>query len=214
MSPNELLAEPVRISVASVLARFPVHQLVKSGGAPIEIRETAADGQVTLRWEVAPNAKFGPPGPLAYQVDTLAVNRRLDEAPRPVPGTIRLGSWSEIAELAGTSGGHTTQVQHALMQNAAAMITARVTYRDRDGVERWFEFAGTRYGVFTKGQMLPDGRKADAVYLELHSTFRALLDQAQTRPLDYDYLRELPVAAQRLYELLSYPMYAARVQFV
>ena len=30
-----------------------------------------------------------------------------------------------------------------------------------------------------------------------------------TRPLDYDYLKSLPPASQRFYELLSFQMYAA-----
>jgi hypothetical protein len=62
--------------------------------------------------------------------------------------------------------------------------------------------------VFT-GETLPDGRTADAVYLVLHDFYREILDHALTRPLDYDYLKELPPAAQRLYEVLSYALFAA-----
>jgi hypothetical protein len=36
-----------------------------------------------------------------------------------------------------------------------------------------------------------------------------VLNGAMTRPLDYDYLKSLPPAPQRFYELLSYQMYAA-----
>ncbi|HEV2764806.1 MAG TPA: hypothetical protein VGV38_17630 [Pyrinomonadaceae bacterium] len=35
-----------------------------------------------------------------------------------------------------------------------------------------------------------------------------ILNEAQTRPLDYDYLRDLPPAAQRFYELIGFQMYA------
>jgi hypothetical protein len=62
--------------------------------------------------------------------------------------------------------------------------------------------------VFT-GETLPDGRTADAVYLVLHDFYREILDHALTRPLDYDYLKGLPPAAQRLYEVLSYALFAA-----
>jgi hypothetical protein len=62
--------------------------------------------------------------------------------------------------------------------------------------------------IFT-GQKLPDGRKANAVYLVLHDTYRALLDRVPQRPLNYSYLRELTPAAQRFYELVSYQIYAA-----
>ncbi|MBV8611105.1 MAG: hypothetical protein JO034_27050 [Singulisphaera sp.] len=62
--------------------------------------------------------------------------------------------------------------------------------------------------MFT-GETLPDGRTADAVYLVLHDFYREIHDHALTRPLDYDYLKGLPPAAQRLYEVLSYALFAA-----
>ena len=61
--------------------------------------------------------------------------------------------------------------------------------------------------VFT-GEELPDGRKADAVYIILSDVYMQVINGAMTRPLDYDYLKGLPPAAQRFYELLSYRMYA------
>ena len=36
-----------------------------------------------------------------------------------------------------------------------------------------------------------------------------MLNSAPTRPLDYDYLKELTPGAQRFYELLSYQIFAA-----
>ena len=47
------------------------------------------------------------------------------------------------------------------------------------------------------------------MYIVLHDFYREILDHALTRPLDYDYLKELPPAAQRLYEVVSYAMFAA-----
>jgi hypothetical protein len=35
--------------------------------------------QEGVQWEVTYNARYGQPGPLAYKVDTLVVNRRLDQ---------------------------------------------------------------------------------------------------------------------------------------
>src|SRR5207248_8655860 len=67
----------------------------------------------------------------------------------------------------------------------------------------------TRYDVVFTGKKLPDGRRADAVYIILHDLYRELLDGVQKRPLDYEYLKELPPAPQRFYELLSYQIYAA-----
>src|SRR5262249_19345070 len=49
----------------------------------------------------------------------------------------------------------------------------------------------------------------DGVYVALNDVFIQVINGAMTRPLDYDYLKSLPPAPQRFYELLSYQMYAA-----
>ena len=100
-------------------------------------------------------------------------------------------------------------VKRTLLQNAFTAITARICYRTRDGAERWIEVGDTRYAVVFTGETLPDGRTADAVYIVLHDFYREILDHALTRPLDYDYLKGLPPAAQRLYEVVSYALFAA-----
>ena len=206
---GELLPPLDRIGVAAVLARYPVHRLSRQGVAPIEIRETGSDGEVVVRWEVGWHSKYGQGGLLAYKLDTLIVNRKLDEAGRPVPRILRLGGLKEIARDLGLATHDTRIIRDALYQNASAFITAKVQYKARDGAERWIEIGGTRYTVVFTGERLPDGRTADAVYLILNDFFREILDHAQTRPLDYNYLRDLPPASQRLYELLSYQMFGA-----
>jgi hypothetical protein len=202
------LAPLVPLRVETALSRFPVHRLAKLGTVPIEIREATADGELALRWEVSYNSRYGQPGPLAYKLDTLVVNRRIEAAGRPIPRYIRLGSLKEIARELDL-GGDTTKVKHALLQNAFAAITARIKYRSTDGAERELDANFTRYEVHFAGERLPDGREADAVYLVLGETYRRILDTALTRPLDYGYLRDLPPMAQRLYELASYRMFAA-----
>ncbi|MBV8268126.1 MAG: hypothetical protein JO252_17515, partial [Planctomycetaceae bacterium] len=82
-------------------------------------------------------------------------------------------------------------------------------YKSAAGAARRIEVGDTRYAVVFTGETLPDGRTADAVYLVLHDFYREILDTALTRPLDYDYLKGLPPAAQRLYEVLSYALFAA-----
>src|SRR5512135_2338161 len=168
-------------------------------------------GDVLVCWEVSHNSQYGQPGPLAYKVDTLIVNRRIGEASHPLPKIIRLGSLNDICRELGLreSGGNTNQVRKALYQNVGALITAKLRYKSADSIWRSIEFGDTRYGVVFTGETLPDGRIADAVYLVLHDFYREILNSAQTRPLDYDYLRDLPPAPQRLYELLSFQMYAA-----
>jgi hypothetical protein len=199
---------PIRIE--TVLSRFPVHRLAKRGGISIDIKESTGDGEIKTIWEVSYNSKYGQPGPLAYKVDTLIINRRIEEAPRPIPKIIKLGSLRDICrELEVNEGQATRNIKKALLQNASAFITAKRTYKGSDGTQRTAEISDTRYGVIFTGEKFPDGKKADAVYITLHDSYIEILNTAQTRPLDYDYLRELSPAPQRFYELASYQIFAA-----
>jgi hypothetical protein len=146
-------------------------------------------------------------------VDTLIVNRRIEEAPRPLPEIIKLGSLKEIGDELGLadSGKNRKGIKRALHQNAGAYITAKRSYKGSDGTARTAEISDTRYGVIFTGEKLPSGSKADAVYILLHRSYRDVLNNAPIRPLDYDYLRELSPGAQRFYELLSFQMFAALV---
>src|SRR5437868_8884532 len=103
----------------------------------------------------------------------------------------------------------TNRVRKALRQNASAFITARISYKQTDGTERTVEADFNRYSVVCTGETMPDGTKADAVYLVLNNIYAQIINTAHTRPLDYDHLKELPPAPQRFYELLSFQMYAA-----
>lgn len=199
------------IRTETVLSRFPVHRLAKRGQIDIEIRELTETGELRTKWEVDYPKKLGQPGPLAYKVDTLVINRRVEESPRPLPKIVRLGSLSDICRELGMppSGKNTNDVKRALRQNAGAFITAKRTFRGAGGKELTAEISDTRYGVVFTGEKFPDGTRADAVYVLLHDAYREVLNAAPTRPLDYDYLKELTPGAQRLYELLSFHVFAA-----
>jgi hypothetical protein len=198
-----------RIRVETALSRYPVHRLAKKGIISINLKEQNEQGATTFKWKVSHNSEYGQPGPLAYKVDTLIINRRIEEASRPIPKIIKLGSLREIAADTGTGEGNTSKIKQALYQNAAAFITAKVRYKLADGTKKTIEFGDTRYAVVFTGERLPDGRTADAVYIILHEFYREILDNVLARPLDYDYLKQLPPASQRLYELLSFQVFAA-----
>ena len=204
------LLPPNPIRVETVLSRYPVHRLAKCGDIAIDIQEKNETGEVSIRWEVTYNSKYGQPGPLAYKLDTLIINRRIEEAPRPIPRIIRLGSLRDICRELGVNQGQATRnIKNALYQNASAFITAKIRYRQADGAGQSLEAGFTRYHVVFTGEEPPDGRKADAVYIVLSDIYMQIINGAITRPLDYDYLKSLPPAPQRFYELLSYQMYAA-----
>lgn len=196
------------IRTETVLSRFPIHRLSKRGHINIEIKESNPEGELKTRWKVSYNSEYGQPGPLEYKLDTIFVNRRIEEAGLPIPSIIKLGSRHEIAAALGL-GRDTNTVKRALLKNASAFVTLKRTYTSKDGAEKKVEAAFTRYSLVFTGEKLPDGRAADAVYLVLNEIYRDILNTAQTRPLDYDYLKELSPGAQRFYELLSYQIFAA-----
>jgi hypothetical protein len=198
------------IRVETALSRWPVHRLARKGNIDISIRELAKGGDGE-RWEVDYSKKHGQPGPLAYKIDTLIINRRIEEARRPIPRVLKLGSLSDICRELGMadSGKNREHIKNSLFQNAFAGITVKTRYRDSDGNEHPLEAAFNRYSVILRGEKLPDGRKADSVYVVLNDVFIRVINGAMTRPLDYDYLKSLPPAPQRFYEVLSYQIYAA-----
>lgn len=209
MSENSLEIIPTEIiRTETALSRFPIHRLSKKGEISIDIKLKNNKGELKTKWKVSHNSEFGQPSPLAYKVDTLIINRKIEEAGKPVPKLIRLGSLKEIArEL--KLGGDTNIVKNALLQNAAAFISAKFTYKTTEGTEKTIEIGDTRYAVIFTGEKLPNDNKADATYIQLHDLYREILNSAPTRPLDYDYLKQLTPIAQRFYELLSYQMYGA-----
>lgn len=205
------LAPIIRIGTETVLSQYPLHRLAKKSSFEIRVTKANARGKLVTTWEVSASQKYGEPGPLAYKLDTILINREIDESRPNIPEVIRLGSLRDICVELGMSpeGKNTQLIKKALHQNASAYITAKLDYRSKDGSERNFEFGASRYEVIFVGQKLPNGVVADAVYIVLHRTFREFLSHANTRPLDYEYLKSLPPAAQRLYELLSFQIYAA-----
>ncbi len=202
---------PLRIlRTETVLSRFPIHNLTTHGRVSIHLRRTNAQGDLDYLWDVSTSAHYGPPGPLAYKLDTLVINRLLDALPRPVPNVLHVGSLRQVAPQLGlnTSGRQQEHLKNAFHQNASAYIVTKLRYRDRDGRQRRLEAGFTRYSVVLQGERLPDGTPADAMYLVLSEPYREILNHAPVRPLDYTYLQALTPMAQRFYELLSYHIFA------
>lgn len=196
------------IRTESVLSRFPVHNLSKKGKLSIEVVQRNPQGEVDIRWEVSYNDRYGQARQLAYKLDTIVVNRKIEQEGRPVPKLVRLGSLREIAEQLEIKT-NTNLLKIALRQNASAFITVKLTYTNLQGEQKTIEADFTRYSVIFTGEHLPNGNKADAVYLNLNDVYWTILNEAPWRPQDYDYLKALTPAAQRFYEILSYRFYNA-----
>lgn len=209
--PTDALAPLNAIRTETVFSRLPTHNLSRRKRVKIHLVRHNDRGQVELYWNVSANEEYGLPGELAYKIDTIIINRRIDELGRPLPRIIRLGSICEICRELGipTDGRDIRSVKKAILQNAGAFITAKLTYKGTDGTERQLEAGFTRYSLVFTGEQLPGGKQADAVYIILNEPYWEVLNNAPVRPLDYDYLRKLPPTVQRFYEILSYRMFFA-----
>jgi hypothetical protein len=199
------------IRTETVLSRMPIHNLSKKGYVEIGITRRNELGQVDLKWEVSYSSKYGPPRQLAYKLDTLVVNRRIDEQRRPVPKVLKLGSLSQICSALDlpSSGKNTNNLKKAILQNAGSLVTAKLSYHTTAGVEKRLEAVFTRYSVVFTGERLPNGQQADGVYLIFNEPYWEVLNNAPVRPLNYDYLKQLPPTPQRFYEIVSYRMFVA-----
>jgi hypothetical protein len=196
------------IRTETVLSRLPVHNLAKQGKVNIQILKTTPDGKVELKWIVSYSDRYGQARQLAYKLDTIVINHHIDEQGRPLPNVICLGSLRDVADQLDL-GGDTNKVRRALRQNASLFITAKFEYRGNDGTKKTLEADFTRYSVVFTGEQLPDGRRADAVYIVLNELYREVLNNAPVRPLDRAYMKALPPAAQRFYEIISYKIFSA-----
>ena len=210
--PHQAVHAPLSIlRTETVLSRFPIHTLTKRGRVAIRIRRANALGDIELRWDVSYNEHYGPPRQLAYKLDTIVINQRLDALPRPLPRMLNVGGLRQMCTCLDLydSGRQHAELKSAFHQNASAYIVAYLHYRGRDGIERTVNTGFTRYSVIFTGERLPDGTIADAVYLVLSEPYLDILNHAPVRPLDYAYLKALTPMAQRFYELLSYKIFAA-----
>ena len=179
--PGAPVPAPTPLSILrteTVLSRFPIHNLSKHGNVTIRIRRTNAQGECDYRWDVSYNETYGQPGPLAYKLDTIIINQLLDTLPRPLPWVLKVGSLRQIGRASAppSAAVNRQHLKRAFHQNASTYIVAKVRYRGRDGTEPHLEAGFTRYSVVLTGQRLPDGRRADAVYLVLSTPYREVLN--------------------------------------
>ena len=211
VSTGEVFEPITRIGIETELSRYPVHNLAKKGAVNIQVTKRGPEGVVDLKWEVSYSDRYGQARQVAYKIDTIIVNRKIDEAGRPLPKFIKIGTLTDMCKDLGlTPGGQNkNMVKKGILQNASAFITAKLKYRTKDGGERTLEAGFTRYSVTFTGEKLPDGREADAIYIVINEPYREVLNNAPIRPLNYAYLKELAPSPQRFYEIISSRIYAA-----
>src|SRR5579864_8968110 len=129
------------IRTETVLSKLPVHNLAKKGRVDIRILRTTSTREVELKWEVSYNERYGQARQLAYKLDTIVINKKIDDEERPLPEMIRIGSLNEICNELGSQK---IELKRALQQNATTAINAKLTYKGSDGTERQLEALFTR----------------------------------------------------------------------
>ncbi len=194
------------IRTETVISKMPIHNLVKGGDVNIQISQKNEQGRVTLHWEISPSTRFGHPGQLAYKLDTIIINRIIDEIGRPVPRLIKIGTLNQLCQELGSQK---AELKKSLQQNAATTISAKLHYKSNDGKERKLEATFSRYSVIFTGETLPNGEKADEIYVIFNDPYLEVLNSAPIRPLNYEYLKELAPTSQRFYEIISYRVYTS-----
>src|SRR5712692_9768738 len=142
------------IRAETVLSRFPIHTLSKTGGGTIHIRKHGLQGTLDTPWEVSYNARYGPPRQLAYKLDTLVINHKLDALGRPLPPIIQLGSLAHMCGLLGVDDGERTKaaIKKAFHHNAGAYIVATLRYQSSDGRVQTLDAGFHRYSVVLTGE--------------------------------------------------------------
>jgi hypothetical protein len=121
-------------------------------------------------------------------------------------------------ELAN-SGKNKKRIKEALIRIGSNSIYTENTFYLRSERRYWRsgsklkERGGsfTLWSVYWKGNILPDGRKADAIYLYLNPPYIISLNNYYIKPIDYDYYSTLKsIIARRLYEILGLKFYGLR----
>ena len=123
------------IRTDTVISRLPAHNLFGQGTVNIQVNRKDAEGHSKLSWKVSFNPDVGEAGQLAYRIETLIINRRIDDAGRPVPSMIRLGSLSEVCQELGInpSGANTIAFKKKKIRPEALKPRARVLVASRKG---------------------------------------------------------------------------------
>jgi hypothetical protein len=163
---------------------------------------------------------MGVPRQLAYKLDSLIVNKVLDNVTKPltrkggrraVPEYVELGSMNKICKELGhtPSGNMRRQIREAFDANIGTTIKAQITYKGHDGNEKSLKATFSRYAVVERGESLPSGEMADSTYIVFNPVYREVLNNAPLRPLDWEYMKDLPPRAQRFYEIISVRMLVA-----
>lgn len=194
--------------------KYPFFDLSKtSKREKIEIKEhiESSEGSAELVWKVTKNIEFGFPSAFDKKLHR-AVEQIVDKMPKPITNPIKLGSLRSLCGLMkiNPSGVNTNEVKKSLQRIVATTIQSQGVFylkKEKRTINDTFHLYDR---VLLTGDELPDGKKADAVYLLLSSWYLQNINANYVVPLDWDYYQKLQGnIATRMYEFIGLFIYAA-----
>lgn len=198
------------------LIRYPFCILSKNQLKPTEAlvyEEITPDGVKHL-WKVMPNSEYGHAGGLDKNVIASVLKLATDQG-FPPPRLLSIGSLNGLCRLMKIKE-HPKNRQG--IRQSLLRIASSAVYTDSFFLKAknqfWEDSLGggqfTLWNVYWKGKELPNGEKAQAIFLELNAPFLASLQSYYTIPLDFNFYISLSPLAQRLYEMTRLRFYGLK----
>lgn len=211
------LAIPRTLRTEFNFLKYPFFDLAgDSKRTKIEIAESVVTSEGTFRilWRVTRNAESKFPGDFEKRVHR-AVEQIINTTPKPIVNPVRIGSVHFIARLMGVnadSGKNYQDIQRALKNIVKTSVEARGTFQVKDSKsKRVIDDTFHLYDrVIFRGEELPSGDLADAIYLWLGTWYLQNINNNYVVPLDWRFYSRLQGSiTTRMYEFLSIHFFVA-----
>ena len=194
--------------------KYPFFDLSKTSKRDrIEIKENieSSEGRAELVWKVTKNVEFGFPSAFDKKLHR-AVEQIVDKMPKPIQNPVKLGSLRSLCTLMkiNPSGVNTNEVRNSLQRIVATTIQSQGVFYLKNEKRTLNDTFHLYDRVLLTGDELPDGKKADGVYLVLSSWYLQNINANYVVPLDWDYYQKLQGnITTRMYEFIGLFIYAA-----
>jgi hypothetical protein len=183
----------------------------------IEITETkeTKEGKIEILWRVSRGVDSNLPSSFAHKIHKYIVEKNINSLKKPIPRLIRVGSLYQICKNLKIvqSGENYEAIKKALKDITTASIEVKGTFRqkEKNGAKKFFNGVFHLYNmVFFTNEVLPDGTKADAAYVQLNDMYVQNINNNFVVPMNYEYYHTLSGnIPSRMYELLTIWFYPA-----
>jgi hypothetical protein len=212
---NKDIAVPNILRSDMNFLKYPFFDLTKTSKRDkIEIKEKIKNDkgeEIVVTWKVTRPLDYSFPSAFDKKVDKV-IEKAVNDLPKPITNPIKLGSFRDICKQMNVvvSGKTVNEIKSSLKRMVLTGIESKGTFFLRNE-KRFIDDTFHKYErVISAGQELPDGKKADAVYIMLGSWYLQNLNDNYVVPLDHDYYLSLEgTITTRMYEFLSLKIFPA-----